>query len=505
MNRIKSGSLSSIDSFSVSVEGSLIKGLPNFSIVGLAQISIQESKERVKSALNSISFTFPPKKIVINLSPSDIKKEGSHFDLPIALLISLHDKNIDFDKYHIFGELGLDGKLKDNNSIFPIILSLVKKGEIDRVIIPKASLKKVSKIPSLKIFAFENLIEVIEFFQNEEIEREKYIYPTKEINFKFLEIEGEKYYYQESFIEDFFDIKGQEVAKRASLISASGMHNILFEGTPGSGKSMSVKRLRYILPPMSIDEILEVARVQSLDGKEPTFLPIREFRTPHHTSSRASIFGGGNKLAKIGEVALANGGILFFDEFPHFPKTILESLREPLEDNRVLVSRVNYKISYETKFLFAGAMNPCPCGNLFSKTKPCRCNEVEIKRYRNRLSSPLLDRIEIFVKMDEVTSSDRSSISSKEMFEKVKIAFINQKKRGQKELNSKLSEKEIKEYCKLDNSSEEILEKSINRLSLTHRSINNILKVARTIADIDNSKMIKKEHLIEAISYRRRE
>jgi len=501
LKKINCATLLNIDAKLIEVEGSLNKGLPLFSIVGLVHTSIQESKERVKSALLSIGFKFPAKKITINLSPSDTKKEGSHFDLPIALLIALNDVDLNFDDFFIFGELGLDGQLKDTSSIFPIILSLAKQLKIKKVVIPKSSLAKISKIPLLEIIALETLQEAIDYFRGT---LQKEFIKSKTLNANFIEINGRKFYYSKYFEFDFLDIKAQEMAKRACLISASGMHNIIFEGSPGSGKSMSIKRLRYILPPMAIEEILEVARLKSLGNKEPDFIPVREFRSPHHSSTRASIFGGGSRNAKIGEVALANGGILFFDEFPHFPKIVLESLREPLEDHRVLISRVNSKVQYETKFIFAAAMNPCPCGNLFSQINECRCNEIEIKRYKNSISSPLLDRIELFVKMDEINQDDKSSISSEEMYQKVIMIFKAQKKRGQRELNGKLSEKEIKKYCKIDTECENILFTATQRFGMSHRGINSTLKVARTIADLDESQNIKKTHILEALSYRRR-
>ncbi len=500
MKKINCSTLINIDAKIIEVEGTLNRGLANFSIVGLAQTSIQESKERVKSALISTGFKFPPRKIIINLSPSDIKKEGSHFDLPIALLIVLNDVKLSFEDFFIFGELGLDGRLKDTNSIFPLILSLAKQRKIKKVVIPKASLAKISKIPLLEILAIDTLQEAIDFFRKEE----KFLIKSKPLNANFIEVNGRKYYYSKSFDFDFDDIKAQEMAKRACLISASGMHNIVLEGSPGSGKSMSIKRLRYILPPMSIEEILEVARLKSLEKSEPDFIPVREFRSPHHSSTRASIFGGGSRMAKIGEVALANGGVLFFDEFPHFPKIVLESLREPLEDHKVLISRVNSKVKYETKFIFAGAMNPCPCGYLFSKINECRCNEIEIKRYKSAISAPLLDRIELFVKMDEIDRHDKSSISSKQMYEKVIMVFKAQKLRGQRELNGKLSEKEVKRFCKIDEECENILFTATQRFGMSHRGVNSTLKVARTIADLEESQNITKSHILEALSFRRR-
>jgi len=500
MKLIKCATLDIHEAKVVEVESTFSRALPGFSIVGLANTSIQESRDRVKSALSSLRYKFPPQKITINLSPSDLKKEGSHFDLSFALSVALQKESVEFGDIFVFGELGLDGKIKDTNLIFPIILSLVKQKRIKRVLIPKESFEKISKIPSIEIAVSDSLEEAIEFFKNQDKKFEK----PKDLEYEYIEIAGKKYYFSDDFELDFYDVKGQEIAKRASLIAASGMHNILFEGSPGCGKSMCAKRIRYILPPMSLDEILENARLSSINEKEIDFKPVRNFRSPHHTSSRPSIFGGGSSKAMMGEVALANNGVLFFDEFPHFQKSVLESLREPLEDYRVLISRVNSKVEYKTKFLFIAAQNPCPCGNLLSSVHECRCSEVEIQRYKNRLSEPLLDRIDLYVQMDEVSTKDRPSMSSKEMFEIVKRAFVKQKERGQKELNGKMDEKDIEKYCKLQDKEEDLLHSAAIKFGLSQRGINKILRTARTIADIEDSNDIKKSHLLEAISYRRR-
>ncbi len=497
---IKCATLDISEAKIVEVESSFVRALPGFSIVGLANTSIQESRDRIKSALSTLRYKFPPQKITINLSPSDLKKEGSHFDVSFALSIALQNENVEFGDIFVFGELGLNGKVKDTTLIFPIILSLAKQKKIDKVLIPKESFEKVSKIPGINIATCEHLEEAIDFFKL----NEKTFSKPKDIECDFLEIEGKKYYFQKKFPLDFKDVKGQEVAKRASLIAASGMHNILYEGSPGCGKSMCAKRLRYILPPMSLEEILENARLSSINEEDITFEPVRNMRSPHHTSSRPSIFGGGSAKAMMGEVALANNGILFFDEFPHFQKSVLESLREPLEDHKVLISRVNSKVEYKTKFLFIAAQNPCPCGNLLSSTKECRCTELEIQRYKNRLSEPLLDRIDLYVQMDEVTSKDKPSITSLQMFETVKTAFAMQKKRGQKELNGKMNEKDIEKFCILNIDTQAILNNAIEKFALTQRGINKILKIARTIADMGSSKEIQKSHLLEALSYRRR-
>lgn len=477
--------------------------MPTFTIVGMISTSISESKDRVKSALLTNGFKFPPLKITVNLSPSEISKKGAHFDLAIALQIALFDeKNIDFENIYFFGELALDGNIKDTSSIFPIVLSLSKKTHINKVLVCKESALKLANIPNLQIYCVKNLDEAISFVKSNK--KEEYLYKKEIFKYKTLNIDEETYYYDTNYMEDFQDVIGQNIAKNAALISAAGNHNIIFEGSPGCGKSMISKRLKYIMTPMNLEEILEKAKLQALDYKEIDFLPIRAFRSPHHSSTKSSIFGGGSVNAKMGEIALSNNGILFFDELPHFSKSILEALREPLEDNKILISRVNSKVMYETKFIFIAAMNPCPCGNLLSSVKECRCNEMEIQRYKNRLSEPFLDRIDLYVVMNDSFSDDKNLISSQELHEKVIKAFIKQKQRGQKELNGKLSDKDIKKYCVLDSESLNLLEKARINYQLSFRSINKVLKVARTIADLNENEIITKNDLLQSLSYRRR-
>lgn len=501
MTNLKCATLDGIDAIVVNIESTFTNGLPSFSIVGLGNNAIQESKDRIKSSLLTNEFKFPPKKITINLSPSEVTKKGSHLDGAMALLIALHDKKAEFDDFFVFGELGLDGSFKDTSSIFILILSLAKQGKIKNVLIPKKSLEKVSKIPNITIFAVENLTEAIEFFTTKNPDTKgKYKGENKSFEYNFLEIEGKKYFFDTEYKLNFSDVKGQKIAKRAALISAVGNHNILFEGSPGCGKSMITKRIQYIMPPMSLEEILEKAKIDSLEAKEPDFKPTRTFISPHHTSTKASILGG----TKIGEISIANNGVMFFDELPHFSKDIIEALREPLEDHSILVSRVNTKIKYDTKFLFISAMNPCPCGNLLSTTKECRCSDIEVQRYKNRLSDPFLDRIDLIVTMGEISKNDKGDIDSKTMHEIVLKAFLAQKRRGQIELNGKLSEEDIVKFCPLDEESQAIFDKASEQFSLSFRSRNKVLKVARTLADIDEVKNIKKSHILEALSYRKR-
>ncbi len=503
MKIIKSASLDTIDAISIDVESTFTKGMPNFTIVGMISTSISESKDRVKSALLTNGFKFPPLKITVNLSPSEIAKKGTHVDLASALQIAFFDdKKINFDDFFVFGELALDGNIKDTNSIFPIILSLVKKGLLNKVLVCSASAEKLANIPNIEIYCIKNLSDAIDFIRSNK--KDEFLYQKKEFAYNTLIINEKKYFYDTNYLEDFKDVIGQEMGKYAAMISATGNHNLILEGSPGCGKSMISKRLQYILPPMNLEEILEKAKLQALDFKEIDFSPIRAFRSPHHSSTKSSIFGGGSSNAKMGEIALSNNGILFFDELPHFSKSILEALREPLEDNKILISRVNSKTIYQTKFIFIAAMNPCPCGNLLSSLKECRCNELEIQRYKNRLSEPLLDRIDLYLVMNDSFNDNKNIVSSKELHENVIKAFIKQKNRNQKELNGKLSEEEIKKYCILDEEAKVILEKARLNYQLTFRSVNKVLKVARTIADLNDNEIITKNDLLQSLNFRRR-
>jgi magnesium chelatase family protein len=502
VNYLTCATLDGLNAKLIEVEATFTKGLPGFAVVGLASSDIQEAKERVKSALLINGFKFPPLKITINLSPSDIKKNGTHFDLSMALLIALQQKKIKEQTLFVFGELGLDGRIKSSSTLFPLILSLKEQSLIHRAMVPRSAMRYLSHIAGIEFIPVEDLSEAIAWFQStESVDHtiERFDYRAKSI-----EVANQIYYDDDTIDDDFSDVKGQEVAKRAALIAAAGMHNFLMEGNPGCGKSMIAKRLRDILPPLQEEEMLSIAKHQFLDGISPDFLAKRPMRSPHHTATTASIFGGGSSRARIGEVALAHKGILFFDELPHFPKNILEAMREPLQDRRVNISRVNAKILYDADIMFVSAMNPCPCGNLLSKKKSCRCSEQEIKRYKNRLSDPFLDRIDLFVVMQEVAMADQKGIGSREMKALVNRAFVLQKERGQKDLNGKLSEKEIDLFCRLSKEANSTLLRAVERFGLSHRSIGSIKKVARTIADLSDSSQIEKSHLLEALSYRRR-
>ncbi len=501
VNKIYCATKNGVGGEIVEVQATFVRALPAFVITGLANNSIQESKQRVQSALTHIGFHFPPLKIAINLSPADLNKTGSHFDLPIALLIALQKENATPIDWFAFGELGLDGEIKHSDSLYPLLLEVALLRPNAKVLLPRAGQNLFSYIPNLNMYYADTLKEALEIIQNLE---SKPAPKKNHFDFHSIIINDKNFYYSTDFKLDFKEVKGQEIAKRAALIAASGFHNIILEGSPGCGKSMIAKRLRYILPPMDLEDMIECVKLQALSSQETKYSPIRNFRAPHQSASKSSILGSATQYeAKPGEVALAHNGVLFFDELPYFGKDILESLREPLENNELIVSRVHSKVSYKTSFLFIGAQNPCPCGNLLSQTKECRCTDKEILSYKNRLSEPFLDRIDIFVQMQENEANKQSSITSKEMQEKVFAAFERQIKRNQSTFNGKLSESEIETFCVLDSATADLLAQASIRFNLSHRAIQKIKKLARTIADLDESDTIAKKHLLEALSYRK--
>lgn len=483
----------------VAVEGSFHRGLPSFHISGLANHSIQEAKHRVHSALQSTQIPLPPMRFVLNLSPADLPKSGSHFDLPIALLGALQKEVLE-EQWFAFGELGLDGVLKHQDGIFALLLEIALQKPNAKVILPKGGEEIFSPIPNLMLYFVDSLQEAIGLLKTQELPSP---YEKKDLGFQSLEILGKKYYYTKNFNADFSEVLGQEVAKRVALISACGMHNFILEGSPGCGKSMIAKRVQEILPPMSLEEMIECVKLQALGNQRIQYSPLRPFRSPHQSASKSSILGSATSIeAKVGEIALAHHGILFFDELPHFKKDILESLREPLENNSLVISRVHSKIEYDTSFLFIGAQNPCPCGNLLSLSKECRCQEREINSYKNKLSEPFWDRIDMFVQMSE-KNDGKVGMSSREMQEKVFEVFAIQKKRGQKNFNGKLNEKEINQYCILQSECFELIQRMQEKFGLSLRGVQKVKKVARTIADLQGSERIEKSHLIEAFGYRK--
>lgn len=503
-NKIYSATQEGIGAKIIEVESIFSKGLPVFNITGLVSSSIKESQHRVTSALNNSGIELPPSKININLSPSDIPKNGSHFDLPIALLIIASTSQISAQKWFAFGELGLNGQIKSTQFIYPLLLDVSLQKHKVKVIVPSDKKELYSKIPNLELYFASNLLDCTDILNG----KIKGVQNNSDFDFKYISVENERFYYSDKIDSDFNDIKGQARAIEAALIASCGFHNIIFEGSPGCGKSMIAKRMRYILPPLGLNEMMETVKIQSFNNDILEYKPIRNFRNPHQSSSKASILGSVTQNdIKPGELALANNGIIFFDELPHFDRVILESLREPLENNQISVSRVSAKITYDTDFIFVGALNPCPCGNKLNSHIDCRCRNIDIDKYKAKLSGPFLDRIDLYIQMEEKISDDTIYNSSKNMQEIVFQAFEMQLRRNGKDqagkviFNSRLSESQVNSICKLDSKSIKSLEFQRN-IGLSRRGEFRAIKVARTIADMELSENITQNHIAKALSYR---
>lgn len=508
VNKIYCATQDGLNSRIIEVEATFTRGLPTFNITGLASSSIKESQHRVTSALANLGIDFPPLKLNINLSPSDLPKNGSHFDLPIALLITATKESMSLDSWFAFGELGLDGAIKNIPFIYPMLLDIALQKPNSKVILPTESKELYTKIPNLCMYFASNILEAIEILRGNVSQATT----SSDFAFQSFIIDNIPFYYDSTFELDFADVKNQERAVRAALIAACGFHNILFEGSPGCGKSMIAKRMQYILPPLSLKEMIESVKLQAYNEQTLVYKPRRNFRSPHQSASKASVLGSASQFkVSPGEIALAHNGIIFFDELPYFKRDILESLREPLENNQLAVSRVHSKIIYDTSFLFVGAMNPCPCGNLLSTTKECRCKDSEIRSYRNNLSEPFLDRIELYVQMQEHISTQNQAqiMTSKDMQQIVFNVFKQQIQRGQMDslgniiFNGKLQPMQVEKYCELDLDCKNLLEQAKTRFQLSYRGEQKIRKVARTLADMQSSSMIQKEHILEALSYRK--
>lgn len=476
--------------------------MPKWEIIGLPDNSIRESKERVKAAIKNSGYELRSKKILVNLAPAEIKKEGSAFDLAIAVGILNnigYIQNEQIEEYAILGELSLNGNVNEISGILPMCIELKRLG-IKKIILPKGNEQEASILKELEIYGVENLKEVIDFLNGElKIEKNTEI---EEISKDFNTIDFNTI--------DFNEVKGQENVKRALEIAAAGGHNCLMIGSPGSGKTMLAQRISTILPDMNFEESLEVTKIHSIAGmtKNNQIITKRPFRSPHHTASKISLVGGG-KESKPGEISLAHRGILFLDELPEFNKNTLEVLRVPLEDRKVLISRANKNYEYPANFMLIASMNPCPCGYYGSSEKECTCSSNEINKYLRKISGPLLDRIDLQV---EVSSIDYTKISNKSQEETSKdIKFrVNKARKIQEERykeyniysNSELTPNLIGKYCNLDEESKDMLEKAFEKLHLSSRAYSRILKVARTIADLNENENITINEIAEAIQYR---
>ncbi|MDR3112062.1 MAG: YifB family Mg chelatase-like AAA ATPase [Elusimicrobiota bacterium] len=495
-----SAAINGIDADIVEVETYISNGMPGFFIVGLPDTAVKESRDRVAAALKNSGFDFPPKKITVNLAPADTKKEGGIFDLPIALGILSASGIIKKDSllgFCIAGELALDGKIRKVKGILPIALSL-SKTKIKKIIVPFANRQEAAASRSVSAFSFKTLDEVVKFI-NGTTQCEPYIYNDDENTATV------------SNSYDFADIKGQKNAKRAVEISAAGGHNILMSGPPGSGKTMIAKRMPSILPPMTFEESVETTKIWSSAGHNFSggLIKQRPFRSPHHTISAIALAGGG-AYPKPGEVSLSHNGILFLDELPEFRRDALEILRQPLEDKKIMVSRTKNTFVFPASFMLVTAMNPCPCGNLGHREKQCICTPYQIQKYRGKISGPLMDRIDIYIEVPALKFLELTEIKdvgehSQEIKQRVTLAREIQNKRFKGTgiyVNAQMRSKEIKKHCILDDKSYAFLKNTVEKLNFSARSYDKILKVARTIADLENESSIKVNHISQAVQYR---
>lgn len=504
--RIVTATTIGLDAHKIDVEVDFVNSLPNISIVGLPDTAVNEAKERVRSAVKNSDFTFPSLRIIVNLAPADIRKEGTNFDLPIAVGILVESGFVNQEKVNniaFLGELSLDGKLRAVNGVLPLVSGLKNFG-IKSVIVPKINAKEAALVEGIEVFGAEYLIDVANHFsENSEVKLKQTV-----VNVQDFLVESA----QKNYIYDFKNVKGQQKAKKALEIAAAGGHNLLMMGSPGSGKTLMAKCFASILPPLELSEALELTKIYSISGLLPSNEPLitqRPYRSVHHSASAVGIIGGGSN-PKPGEITLAHRGVLFLDEMVEFPRNVLETLRQPIEDGEVVISRASTSIKYPADFMLLGAMNPCPCGFLGDSQKQCTCSEFQIQRYRSRLSGPLLDRIDLQIEVprlspEELLNMKDDSEPSNEIRKRVVNARKIQAQRysGTTILtNSELNSDLIKKFCRIDEPSENMLKTAIIKFNLSGRSYDRILKLARTIADLEGAVNISQMHIAQALQYR---
>ncbi|MFP4135603.1 MAG: YifB family Mg chelatase-like AAA ATPase [Candidatus Acetothermia bacterium] len=499
-----SGAVTGINAIIVEVQCDVSRGLPGFKIVGLPEKEVQESRDRIKSAIDNSGYEFPTKKITANLAPADVKKKGVGLDLPIAATILQATGNLAEDALEgklLIGELSLDGGLRSVSGVLPVALAAREDPKIDSLVVPQGNAREASIVEQLEVYPVSNLREAVDFLSR----------GTSGSRSPHSFDQEEHFRSRRNFSKDFSDVKGQEGAKRALEIAAAGGHNVLMSGPPGSGKSMLAKRLPTILPPLTFEEAIEVTKIYSIMGKLSSENPLvtrRKVRSPHHTISYAGMVGGGHGNPTPGEISLAHNGVLFLDELPEFSRRVLETLRQPLEDQEITISRASNSFRFPANFTLVGAMNPCPCGYLGDPVKKCTCRPHEIRRYRKKISGPFMDRIDIFVdvqRLDKEEMTGRSEgQSSKRIRESVQKGREVQAERFQRDgfTNSLMTAEEVEKYCQLDESAESLVKQAIDRYGFSARAYHKILKISRTIADLGGSEVIRPEHVSESVQYR---